>query len=216
MHLSTVKYFIFLTWKALASREECAESLIEIKRKREEREEKGAQIVIVRFQCCYAVHTFRHCVSLIASGLTLIDFRLILKVPFALQYKMGEYKWKTYQEVDRLASSFGRGLAELGMRPRKNIVIFAETRAEWMIAAHACFKQNFTVVTIYSTLGNEAIAHGINETEVDTVITSHELLPKFKLLLDMVPAVKKIIYMEDQLKPTDTKGYKVRFKCHLS
>ncbi|XP_032685154.1 long-chain-fatty-acid--CoA ligase 3 isoform X2 [Odontomachus brunneus] len=124
------------------------------------------------------------------------------------KYKMGEYKWKTYQEVDRLASSFGRGLAELGMRPRKNIVIFAETRAEWMIAAHACFKQNFTVVTIYSTLGNEAIAHGINETEVDTVITSHELLPKFKLLLDMVPAIKKIIYMEDQLKPTDTKGYK--------
>ncbi|XP_011135957.1 long-chain-fatty-acid--CoA ligase 4 isoform X2 [Harpegnathos saltator] len=124
------------------------------------------------------------------------------------KYRMGEYKWKTYQEVDRLASSFGRGLTELGMRPRKNIVIFAETRAEWMIAAHACFKQNFTVVTIYATLGDEAIAHGINETEVDTVITSHELLPKFKRLLDMVPAVKTIIYMEDQLKPTDTKGYK--------
>lgn len=124
---------------------------------------------------------------------------------------MGEYKWKTYQEVDRLASSFGRGLAELGMKPRKHIVIFAETRAEWMIAAHACFKQNFTVVTIYATLGDEAIAHGINETEVDTVITSHELLPKFKRLLDMVPAVKTIIYMEDQLKQTDTKGYKVRF-----
>lgn len=124
---------------------------------------------------------------------------------------MGEYKWKTYQEVDRLASSFGRGLIELGMKPRKNVVIFAETRAEWMIAAHACFKQNFTVVTIYATLGDEAIAHGINETEVDTVITSHELLPKFKRLLNMVPAVKTVIYMEDQLKSTDIKGYKVHF-----
>ncbi|XP_014472754.1 PREDICTED: long-chain-fatty-acid--CoA ligase 4 isoform X2 [Dinoponera quadriceps] len=124
------------------------------------------------------------------------------------KYKMGEYKWKTYQEVDRFASSFGRGLADLGMKPRKSIVIFAETRAEWMIAAHACFKQNFTVVTIYATLGDEAIAHGINETEVDTVITSHELLPKFKRLLDMVPAIKTVIYMEDQLKPTETKGYK--------
>lgn len=128
---------------------------------------------------------------------------------------MGEYKWKTYQEVDRLASSFGRGLMELGMKPYKNIVIFAETRAEWMIAAHACFKQNFTVVTIYATLGDEAIAHGINETEVDTVITSHELLPKFKRLLDMVPTIKTIIYMEDQLNPTDTKGYKVRLGYHL-
>ncbi|XP_011881696.1 PREDICTED: long-chain-fatty-acid--CoA ligase 4 isoform X1 [Vollenhovia emeryi] len=124
------------------------------------------------------------------------------------KYKMGEYKWKSFSEVDKLASSFGRGLVELGMKPRKNIVIFAETRAEWMIAAHACFKQNFTVVTIYATLGDEAIAHGIHETEVDIVITSHELLPKFKRLLDLVPTVKKIIYMEDQLKPTSTKGFK--------
>lgn len=124
------------------------------------------------------------------------------------KYKMGEYKWKTYQEVDRLAASFGRGLMELGMKAHRNIVIFAETRAEWMIAAHGCFKQNFTVVTIYATLGDDAIAHGINETEVDTVITSHDLLPKFKRLLDMIPTVKTVIYMEDQLKPTDTKGYK--------
>lgn len=55
---------------------------------------------------------------------------------------MGEYKWRTYLEVNNLATSFGRGLRELGHQPRKNIVIFAETRAEWMIAAHGCFKQN--------------------------------------------------------------------------
>ena len=127
-----------------------------------------------------------------------------------LQYKMGEYKWKSFIEVEKLAASFGRGLKELGLTVRKNIVIFAETRAEWMIAAHACFKQNLTIVTIYSTLGDEAIAHGINETEVDTVITSFDLLPKFKKLLDKVPEVKNIIYMEDQLKKPDTKGYKVR------
>lgn len=140
-----------------------------------------------------------------------MDF-YIVKFDLFFQYKMGDYRWKSFNDIDKLASSFGRGLAELGMKPRNNIVIFAETRAEWMIAAHACFKQNFTVVTIYATLGDEAIAHGINETEVDTVITSHELLPKFKRLLDMVPEVKKIIYMEDQLKPTSTRGYKVHFK----
>ncbi|CAK9808994.1 Fatty acid CoA ligase Acsl3 [Anthophora quadrimaculata] len=80
------------------------------------------------------------------------------------KYKMGEYKWKTYTDVDRLTTSFSRG--------------------------------------------DEAIAHGINETEVDTVITSHDLLSKFKRLLGMVKNVKNIVYMEDQLKPTDTTGYK--------
>ncbi|XP_011303691.1 long-chain-fatty-acid--CoA ligase 4 isoform X2 [Fopius arisanus] len=124
------------------------------------------------------------------------------------KYKMGEYKWKSYTEVERLAASFGRGLRELGMTKKKNIVIFAETRAEWMIAAHACFKQDLSVVTIYATLSDEAIAHGINETEVDTVITSHELLPKFKNLLAMIPAVKNLIYMEDQLVACDTHGFK--------
>ena len=78
-----------------------------------------------------------------------------------------------------------------------------------MIAAYGCFKQNLTVVTIYATLGEEAIAHGINETEVDTVITSHDLLPKFKRLLNVLPQVKTIVYMEDQLVPTNTTGYKV-------
>lgn len=122
---------------------------------------------------------------------------------------MGDYKWKTYTDVDRLTTSFSRGLKELGLTAHKNIVIFAGTRAEWMIAAYGCFKQNLIVVTIYATLGDEAIAHGINETEVDTVITSHDLLPKFKRLLEMTKSVKTIIYMEDQLKATDTTGYKV-------
>ncbi|KAF7387892.1 hypothetical protein HZH66_010659 [Vespula vulgaris] len=95
------------------------------------------------------------------------------------KYKMGDYRWKSFVDVERLAASFSRGLVENGLTLRKNIVIFAETRAEWMIAAHACFKQNLTVVTIYATLGDDAIAH-----------------------------VKNIVYMEDQLKQTVTNGYK--------
>lgn len=55
---------------------------------------------------------------------------------------MGEYIWKTYAEVNHLATNFGKGIRELGNKPHQNIVIFAETRAEWMIAAHGLFKQN--------------------------------------------------------------------------
>lgn len=122
---------------------------------------------------------------------------------------MGEYRWKTYAEVNILAQNFGRGLRELGNEPLKNVVIFAETRAEWMIAANSLFKQNIPLVTIYATLGDDAIAHGINETEVTTVITSFELLPKFKKILDKTPLVNTLIYMEDQLKTLDsTEGYK--------
>lgn len=64
------------------------------------------------------------------------------------------------------------------------------------------------VVTIYATLGDDAIAHGINETEVSTVITTHDLLPKFKKILAKTPKVDTIICMEDQLKEIDRDGYK--------
>lgn len=127
---------------------------------------------------------------------------------------MGDYKWKSYTEVERLAASFSRGLKEFGLTKQKNIAIFAETRAEWMISTHGCFKQDLTVVTIYSTLGDEAICHALDETEADTVITSHELLPKFKRLLSMAMRVKNIIYMEDQLVSTDTTGFKEGVKFY--
>lgn len=64
------------------------------------------------------------------------------------------------------------------------------------------------MVTIYATLGDEAIAHGINETEVSLVITSHDLLAKFKNILTYTPKVKKLVYMEDQLAKTDVSGFK--------
>lgn len=65
------------------------------------------------------------------------------------KYKMGMYKWRSFTETENSATNFGRGIRELGQEAKKNIVIFAETRAEWMIAAHGCFKQNIPIVTIY-------------------------------------------------------------------
>ncbi|XP_055694254.1 long-chain-fatty-acid--CoA ligase 4 isoform X2 [Lutzomyia longipalpis] len=124
------------------------------------------------------------------------------------KYKMGEYKWRNFIETEQAAMCFGRGVRELGQQPKENIVIFAETRAEWLIAAHGCFKQNIPIVTIYATLGDEGIIHGIKETEVSIVITSHDLLPKFKTLLPYLPKVKTIVYMEDQLHKTDVVGFK--------
>lgn len=76
------------------------------------------------------------------------------------KYNMGEYKWRNFTDVESSATNFGRGLRELGQEAYKNIVIFAETRAEWMIAAHGCFKQNIPIVTIYATLGDEGVIHG--------------------------------------------------------
>ena len=72
----------------------------------------------------------------------------------------------------------------------------------------ACFKQTFPVVTLYTNLGEDAIVHAINQTEVEIVITTHELLPKFKTILSKTPKVACLIFMEDQIHETDRSGYK--------
>ena len=56
--------------------------------------------------------------------------------------------------------------------------MIAETRAEWLITAYACFKNNLSVVTIYTNLGNDGIIHALTETKVTVAFCSHDTLKK--------------------------------------
>ena len=49
---------------------------------------------------------------------------------------------------------------------RENVCIFAETKEEWLVCALGCFKQTFPLVTLYANLGDDAIAHGINQVGI--------------------------------------------------
>jgi len=115
---------------------------------------------------------------------------------------LGEYNWIRFSDVNSYAEEFGRGIREIGVKPRTQICIFADTRAEWLIAATGCFKNSIALCTIYTNLGPEGIVHGMSQTRVNTVITSVELLlPKLIPLLGELNHVKTIIYMESATKP---------------
>ncbi|XP_046883518.1 long-chain-fatty-acid--CoA ligase 3b [Hypomesus transpacificus] len=114
---------------------------------------------------------------------------------------LGEYNWLSYEEAYQAAVCFGSGLASLGQKPQRNVAIFCETRAEWIVTAQACFMYNFPLVTLYSTLGGAAIAHGLNETEVTHIITSKDLLQsRLKAILLEIPRLQHIILVDR--KPT--------------
>lgn len=123
--------------------------------------------------------------------------------------ELGDYRWLTYEEADSMADNFGRGLRVLGMKPNKNLCLYADTRAEWLIAAQASFQQSLPVVTIYTNLGESGVIHGLSETQAEVVITSHELLPKFRsILAQKKDNVKTIVYMENPIKRTDVTGFR--------
>ncbi|XP_061835657.1 long-chain-fatty-acid--CoA ligase 3b [Nerophis lumbriciformis] len=113
---------------------------------------------------------------------------------------LGNYNWLSYEETYQAARTFGSGLASLGQRPKCKIAIFCETRAEWIVAAQACFMYNFQLVTLYATLGPTAIAHGLNETEVTHIITSKDLLQgRLKAILCDVPRLQFVIVVDKKL-----------------
>ena len=72
----------------------------------------------------------------------------------------------------------------------------------------ACFKQSLSVVTLYTNLGEDAVRHGLLETEVETVVTSSELLPKFTKILSEQDKVKRIVYFENPVRRTKTDGFR--------
>ena len=112
------------------------------------------------------------------------------------KYVLGDYHWKTFADFYTEATDCGRGLRRLGMQGGGRIAILAETRADWIISAYGCFQNNFTLVTLYTNLGADAVAHAINETEVEFLICSHETFPKVKSVLPRCQSLKKIVFFE--------------------
>ena len=109
---------------------------------------------------------------------------------------LGNYKFRTYEDFSKEADLISKGLLSLGLKSNDNVCFFSETRAEWMVTAFACFKNNITIVTIYANLGNDGIAHVINETQVSHLICSDETMLKVAQVIDKCPLVTTIIAFE--------------------
>ncbi|KAG2312992.1 hypothetical protein Bca4012_027587 [Brassica carinata] len=76
---------------------------------------------------------------------------------------LGDYEWKTFGQTLEAVYSFASGLVQIGHKSEKRVAIFADSREEWFIALQGCFRRNVTEVTIYSSLGEEALCHSLNE-----------------------------------------------------
>ena len=60
------------------------------------------------------------------------------------QAVLGKYQWETFNDVNEHVRNLASGLLSLNEgSTNKNVCIFAETRAEWIISVFACFKINF-------------------------------------------------------------------------
>lgn len=91
---------------------------------------------------------------------------------------MGDYEFITYRDIYAHIEAIGRALISIRAKSDGKILIFSETRREWLLTALAAFRHNITVFTLLPTLDEEGVQHGINESEVSIIFTSHELISK--------------------------------------
>lgn len=117
---------------------------------------------------------------------------------------LGEYQWESYGQVFDRACNFASGLINFGHDMDTRAAIFAETRPEWIIAFQGCFRQNITVVTIYASLGDDALIHSLNETQVSTLICDAKQLKKVASVSSSLKTIKNVIYFEDNETATDS------------
>lgn len=113
---------------------------------------------------------------------------------------LGDYKWFTYEEVQERVDHIREGLIAAGVKQGSLVVIFSETRIEWHLVMQALFQIGAVIVTLYATLGDDGVVHGINECETTHVITSADLVPKLQRLQHKISLVKCIIHFEGPKK----------------
>lgn len=113
--------------------------------------------------------------------------------------KLGNYNYITYKDVNDLVVKFGNGLQSVGLGSCNCVAMFGETRSEWFVAAMGCLRHNVAVATLYTNLPDESIVESVNEIEVNTIITSYDLLPRVIKIIPKCPKVSQVIVMEDQL-----------------
>lgn len=111
-----------------------------------------------------------------------------------------EYTWVTYEDTDRQIGDLAAGFSAHGIKQGDRVVLFAETRPEWILSFHALLRIGATVTTMYATLGDDGIVHALNETEFSHIVTSSDLLSKLAKLSPQIPHVRCLIFMEAPYK----------------
>lgn len=92
-----------------------------------------------------------------------------------------------FNEALLRAKNFGSGLIALGLRPGPStfVGIYSQNRPEWILFEQGCYCYSLVVVPLYDTLGPDACAFIIDQTEISVVVVEDD--KKVNLILDKAP-----------------------------
>eukprot|EP00347_Sterkiella_histriomuscorum_P021352 403334285 len=128
----------------------------------------------------------------------------------------GQYQWETYGDAYKTSKAVANYLVHYELCPNvtnengnfRFLAMYAKNRQEWIEADLGCALTSITVVTLYDTLGKEAIDYILNQTQMKVAVMTAD---KIKGILDLKEASKinnltHIIYFDEASKADLQRG----------
>nr|CAD7201597.1 unnamed protein product [Timema douglasi] len=117
------------------------------------------------------------------------------------------YQWLHYNETLLRAKNFGSGLVSHGLYPSPEtfIGIYSQNCPEWILTEQAAYCYSMVIVPLYDTLGPDACAYIIKQTEISVVVCDDDA--KCNLILDKAPrCLKKLIVIKETRPATNQRA----------
>uniref|UniRef100_A0A7S4VK93 AMP-dependent synthetase/ligase domain-containing protein n=1 Tax=Alexandrium monilatum TaxID=311494 RepID=A0A7S4VK93_9DINO len=129
-------------------------------------------------------------------------------------WKKGPIDWKTYAEVGAMVDAAASGLIALpavkAMKEAKARCVggvLADTSSEWHMSAQAMYQLGMPITTVYTTLGQDAMVHGLQETEATVLFLDWgQLEPLKDKVLAKVTSLRHIVLIGKSFVPETTIG----------
>lgn len=119
----------------------------------------------------------------------------------------------SFNETLLRARNFGCGLVSLGVRPHDLVGIYCLNRPEWILFEQGAYCYSLVVVALYDTLGPDACAYIIKQTDMSTVIVEDD--KKANIILDKAShGLKRLISIKPIRQTTLQRATNRGVDCH--
>lgn len=138
------------------------------------------------------------------------------KVPKKVKEFSSNVEEFTYEDVSVTAMKFGAALRSHGgcvsadskttldeVKVPCRIAIFENTCPEWMMSCLGAFSQSISVVTVYATLGIDAVIEAIVDNCVPVIVCNRSNVKYLVEKAKEMKCLKVIVYTDDLVSPQD-------------
>lgn len=126
-------------------------------------------------------------------------------------------QYLTFAETGEQVKQFGAALRGAGLKPAPlmtdlnavkdpiRMAIFENTCAPWFVSALGAFSQSISIVTVYSTLGIDAVVEAVDDNAIRVMVCNKKTVQKLVERMNMgeMKSLNYLVYTNDLVGPKE-------------